>query len=121
MTPTEWVRQTWTPETAPYNYTPAGVWVRRAMPDKGYMLGPRLLAVLADYAERMQGELHDEFRAERDRPAEDLAQLILALALIEDGTPFYTLMVEPTGRVWMTYRMQRFASWHPNAPRPVSP
>jgi hypothetical protein len=117
MTPPALVRKTWTPDTVPYSYTPAGVWVRRAMPARGYMLGPRLLSRLADYANRMQGEVHDEFRVPRDAPDDDLAQLILAKALIERDTTFCVLNVQPNGRVWFFYRMQRTPSWHPDAPR----
>ena len=119
MTPPALVRKTWTPATAPYSYTPAGVWVRRTMPDKGWMLARRLLARLADYAGRMEGELHAEFRAEREAPPEDLAELIVATALIEDDTPFCVLNILPSGRARLFYRMECTAvSWHPDARRP---
>lgn len=118
LTPPELVRPTWTPETAPYNYTPAGVWVRKAMPARGVMLAPRLLVKLADYVNRMRGELHDEFRVPRDYSARPVAELILATALVEDDTTFAVVQIEPNGRVWFRYRLDadRWA-WHPDAPK----
>ena len=116
-TPTEWLRKTWPAHKAPYRYSPAGVWVRKAMPRNGRMLAPRLLAKLADFALRMQGDLHDEFKQPRDVDPDDLAVLILVKALVEEGSPFVVYNVEPSGRVWFFDEWVRLASWHPDAPR----
>lgn len=116
-TPTEWLRKTWPAHKCPYSYSPAGVWVRKAMPRNGRIRAERLLAKLADFVVRMQGDLHDEFKVPRDSAPEDVAQLILAKALIEAGTPFVVYNVEPSGRVWFFHRLRRTASWHPDAPR----
>ncbi|KAA1423189.1 hypothetical protein [Nocardioides antri] len=103
----------------PSNYeTPATAWVHLAMPDRGQVRAERLLARLADFADRMQGDLHDEFRVPRDFSCDDLAQIILAKALVEKGTPFAVYNIEPSGRAFYFYRLIRLATWHPDAPRP---
>lgn len=104
----------------PSNYeTRATAWVHLAMPERGQIRAERLLARLANYAERMQGDLHDEFKVPRDMVCDDLAQVILAKALIEKGTPFAVYNVEPSGRAFFFYRLNRWATWHPDAPRPT--
>ena len=116
MTPPQLVSQTWPGGTAPYSYSPAGVWVRKAMPARGVIRAPRLLDVLADFAERMQGDLHDEFEVDRDYPPRAVADLILAKALVEEGTPFAVVLVEPNGRVWLRYRLTTDVwAWHPDS------
>jgi hypothetical protein len=121
VTPTHWLRRTWPANKCPYRYTAAGVWVRKAMPRSGRVRAERLLAKLADFAERMQGDLHDDFRVPRDTPTRLVAELILARALVEERTPFVVYNVEPTGRVWFFHRCERTASWHPRAPRSDAP
>lgn len=114
----ELVSQTWTLETAPYFYTSAGAWVRKAMPARGVIRASRLLDVLADYAERMRGELHDEFKVPRETSARAVADLIVATVLVEDNTSFAVVLVEPTGRVWFRYQLNDDVwAWHPDAPR----
>lgn len=116
MTPPELVSRTWTPETAPYNYSPAGVWARKAMPARGVIRARRLLDKLADLVERSQGDLHDVFKVARDTHPRVVADLILAKALIEDGTSFAVVLVEPNGRVWFRYRLNADVwAWHPDA------
>lgn len=116
MTPPDLVSQTWPGGTAPYSYSPAGVWVRKAMPANGVIRARRLLDKLSDLVERMQGDLHDEFRVERDTHPRVVADLILAKALIEKDTSFAVVLVEPNGRVWFRYRLNTDVwAWHPDA------
>ncbi|UMG92842.1 hypothetical protein [Nocardioides sp. TF02-7] len=89
-----------------------------AMPDSGVVRAKVLLKRLEDFVVRMQGDLHDQFNADRAISPDYLAELILAKALVEDDTPFCVYNLEPSGRVWFFYRLRRFASWHPDAPRP---
>lgn len=118
MTPPHLVGQTWPGGTAPYSYSPAGVWVRKAMPARGVIRAWRLLDKLADLVERSQGDLHDEFKVDRDTHSRAVADLILVKALVHDGTSFAVVLVEPNGRVWFRYRLATDVwAWHPDAPK----
>jgi hypothetical protein len=117
-TPLAWLRKTWPAHKCPYAYTPAGVWVRKAMPKAGCIRAQRLLAKLTDFADRMQGDLHDEFKLPRSCSAQDLAELILATAVIERDTPFMVYRIKPNGRTIVFHRLRPLVgSWHPNSPK----
>ena len=116
-TPTEWLRRTWPTSQCPYSYTPAGVWVRLAMPRNGRIRAELLLTKLADFADRQRGELHDEFKVPRDTPAREVAEHVLARALMEKQSPFVVYNVESWGRVHFFHRSRVWHSWHPKAPR----
>lgn len=119
-TPTKWLRETYTPTTAPYTYTPAGQIVRLAMPTRGVVRYPALMKRLTDRVHRMQvcGDLPDVFAGAEDWTDEDRALVVLATVLVERGTPFYVIKIEPNGRVWTVLDMEHHLSMHPDAPQP---
>lgn len=106
----------WGPATAPHDYSPAGVWVRMAMPWNGVRRADLLLKRLADYAHREQGRMHQQFGAPRDWPNEDLAKAILGLAVNEPNANFMIINIAPSGRSVFFHRLRATGSWHPDSP-----
>ncbi|WGY04011.1 hypothetical protein QI633_09620 [Nocardioides sp. QY071] len=118
-TPVRWLRNVWPGGKAPYNYSGAGQILRLSMPARSWIKYEPLMKRLTDRVTRMRayGDLPANFD-EVGWTDEECAMCVLATALMERGTTFYVLNVQPSGRTWGFFRGRRMAAWHPDALRP---
>jgi hypothetical protein len=120
-TPWTWLRTTFGSGRAPYAYSTAGTRVRLVMPARGRARVEKVLAILTDHAERLQGDMHDEAGVPRNWTADKVATTLLVRAVYERQSPYVIYTVWPNGRVvafsgrFEPPHYQR-RSWHPDAP-----
>lgn len=90
-------RKTYYTDNVPYSYSATGLWVRLAM-RRDRRRTQKVLRILADWAYRMQGELHDAVKLPRDCDPSDVANVMFVEAvLVDPRSPFVIVTVWPTG------------------------
>lgn len=90
-------RKTYYTANVPYSYSATGLWVRLAM-RRDRRRTQKVLRILADWAYRLQGELHDAVKLPRDRDPLHVAYAAMADAVLFDPrSPFIIVTVWPTG------------------------
>ncbi len=81
----------------PYSYSATGLWVRLAM-RRDRRRTEKVLRILADWAYRMQGEMHDVAGVGRQWQPSDVANAVFVNAVLADKrSPFVIVTVWPTG------------------------